>query len=409
MAERLRIVLAGGIGAMPFAGVTWQVMQYLEGFRRLGHDVFYLEDTERWPYDPVAETVSDDAGPAIAYVAELMRRYRLRDAWAYRDVAQNGTLHGVSERVLDQRLKDADVLVNVSGVMVLREAHLQVPARVYLETDPVLPQIEVAQGRQFTIDFLAAHTHHFTYGENFAGSDCLVPVERFRYRPTRPPVILDWWGDHSDPWIRDPVRTGLGDRPFTTVANWRQTDKDIVWNGRKLTWSKDVQFMRFLSLAARTEVPIELALATDDVEIMGVLRSAGWRVIDAGPLSKDIDVYREFIRSSAGEFSVAKEQYALMRSGWFSDRTACYLAAGRPAIVQNTGFGCALPTGEGLFPFDTVDHALSAFEAVRSDYPRHVRAARAIAQEYLRAETVLGKLLTEVAAAPVAAAEGSLS
>jgi hypothetical protein len=377
---------------MPFAGVAWQVMQYLEGFRRLGHDVFYLEDTERWPYDPIAESVSDDAGPAVAYLAGLMARCQLEDAWAYRDVAQDGTLHGASEPELARRLAEADVLVNISGVMVLREEHLRVPVRAYVETDPVLAQIEVAQGREFTIDFLAAHTHHLTYGENFGASDCPVPIERFRYMPTRPPVVLDWWSQNS--------ADGLEDRPFTTVANWHQTGKDIVWNGRTLTWSKDVQFMRFLPVAGRAGVPIELALASDDEQVMALLRGAGWRVRAAGPLSKDIDAYREYVRASAGEFSVAKEQYALLRSGWFSDRTACYLAAGRPAIVQDTGFDCALPTGEGLFGFTTIEDALAAFEAVRSDYRRHARAARELAEDYLRAETVLSRLLADIGTAP---------
>ncbi len=392
---------------MPFAGVAWQVMQYLEGFRRLGHDVFYLEDTERWPYDPVAEWVSDDAGTAIEFVQTLMRRCALDQSWAYRDVAEAGRLHGASESSLDEWLRTADLLVNVSGVMVLREEHLSVPARVYLETDPVLAQIEVALGREFTIDFLAAHTHHFSYGENFGALDCEVPLERFSYRPTRPPVILDWWAGDSDRWISEPGTAELGDRAFTTIANWRQTSKDIVWKGRRLTWSKDVQFMRFLPVAARSGVPIELALASDDGSVSDVLRDAGWRVRPAGPLSKDVDTYRDFIRSSAGEFSVAKEQYALLRSGWFSDRTACYLASGRPAIVQDTGFGCALPTGEGLFAFDTVDDAAGAFAAIRSDYPRHTRAAREIAHEYLRAETVLGRLLGELGSSSTQAAVDS--
>ena len=377
---------------MPFAGVAWQVLQYLEAVRRLGHEVFYLEDTERWPYDPVAESVSDDAGRAVAYVAALMARCGLQEAWAYRDVAEAGALHGLTAERLAEVLRTADVLINVSGVMVLREEHVGIPARVYLETDPVLPQIEIAQGRQFTIDFLAAHTHHFTYGENFGAADCTVPVERFDYRATRPPVVLDWWtprGDHDDAQLRD-------GRPFTTVANWRQTSKDIVWQGRKLTWSKDVQFERFLSLASRVAVPIELALALDDERVMQRLRDCGWRIRSAGPLSKDIDAYRQYIWSSAGEFSVAKEQYALLRSGWFSDRTASYLAAGRPAIVQDTGFGCALPTGEGLFAFATADEAVLAFEEVSSDYSKHARAARAIAEEHLRAETVVGKLLDQV-------------
>jgi hypothetical protein len=383
MADRLRIVVAGGMGAMPFAGVTWQVLHYLEGFRRLGHHVFYLEDTQRWPYDPLNETVCDDAGPAIGYVGALMARHEY--SWAYRDVA-SGELYGASEKSLAEALASADVLVNVSGVMVLRDEHGRVPVRVYLETDPVLPQIEIAQGKQFTTELLAAHTHHFTYGENFGAPECDVPLGRFDYRPTRQPVVLDWWGGDGPPTHR----------AFTTVANWHQTSKDIEWNGRTLTWSKDVQFMRFLALPSRVGVPVELALASDDEDALARLGQAGWQVRPAGALSKDIDAYRDYIRASMGEFSVAKEQYALLRSGWFSDRTACYLAAGRPAIVQDTGFDCALPTGEGLFAFATLDDAVAAFESVCSDYRRHARAAREIAAEHLRAETVLGRLIDEL-------------
>lgn len=382
--SELRIVVAGGVGAMPFAGVAWQVLQYLEGLGRLGHDVFYLEDTQRWPYDPVAETISDDAGPAIAYVASLMRRIGLEDSWAYRDVARAGALHGASEPLLARILREADVLINLSGVMVLREEHMEIPVRAYLETDPVLPQIEVAQGREFTIDFLAAHTHHFSYGENFGAPECGVPIERFSYYPTRPPVILDWW---------KPTGDLASDAPFTTVANWRQTSKDIVWNGTKLTWSKDVQFMRFVELAARVQVPIELALASEDERSESLLRAAGWRIRPAGPLSKDIDSYRDYIRSSRGEFSVAKEQNVALRSGWFSDRTASYLAAGRPAILQDTGFSCALPVGEGLFAFATLEDAQAALERIESDYPRHSRAALEVAACYMEAGRVLGSLL----------------
>lgn len=389
MPERLRIVVAGGVGAMPFAGVAWQVLQYLEGFRRLGHDIFYLEDTMRWPYDPLADTVCDDAAGAISYVNGLMTRCGLQRAWGYRDVAENGKLHGVSEAKLSRTLADADVLINLSGVTVLRDEHLAVPVRVYLETDPVLPQIEVAQGRGFTLELLAAHTHHFTYGQNFGAPDCGVPVERFQYRPTRPPVILDWWNAAQRPG----GEPSLEGRAFTTIANWRQTSKDIDWNGRRLSWSKDVQFMRFLPLASRVTVPIELALALEDEEVLAHLRRAGWRVRRAGPLSKDIDAYRSYISSSAGEFSVAKEQNILLRSGWFSDRTATYLAAGRPTVVQDTAFDCALPAGEGLLAFNDLDSAQHALEKVIADYSSHCAAARMIAEEYLDAEKVLTSLL----------------
>ncbi len=388
MPDRRRIVLAGALGAMPFAGVAWQVLHHLEGLRRLGHRVFYLEDTGRWPYDPGAESLCADARPAVGYLARLMREHDFGDAWAYRDAANGGRLHGVSERRLTDELAGADILLNLSGATLLRDEHVRVPIRVYLETDPVLPQIEVASGRSFTIDLLAAHTHHYTYGTNFGAPDCGVPIERFTYRPTLPPVILDWWESSR------PHTGGRGNGVFTTVANWQQRDKDVTFEGRCLRWSKDTEFLRILGLPGTTSVPLELALAYDaDDPAISRMRSAGWRVRSAGPLSKDPETYREYIRGSAGELSVAKEQNVALRSGWFSDRTATYLASGRPAVIQDTGFGRALPTGQGLFAFSSQVQASAALELIDADYEQQCQAALEIAREHLRAEHVLGALI----------------
>jgi len=390
MGAPLRMVVTGGLGAMPFAGVAWQILHYLEGFKRLGHEVHYVEDSGSWPYDPEQDTVSDDPRPALRYVERHLARCGLERSWAYRS-GVDGTLHGMSERELADVIGRADVLVNVSGFTVPGEALLAIPARIYLETDPVLPQIQVAKGERFTIDLLDAHTHHFTYGENFGSPDCAVPIERYTYMPTRQPVVLDWW---------EPV--GFDDdpkRPFTTIASWKQTAKDVEWQGRTLTWSKDVQFAPYLDLPARFARPLEMSLAISDDATVEKLRGHGWSIRPAAPLSRDVDVYRDYIRASAGEFSVAKEQYAATRSGWFSDRTVTYLAAGRPAVVQDTGFDCALPTGEGLLAFGTPDEAVAALETVAADWERHARAARAIAEEYLSTDRVLARMLSDASLA----------
>jgi hypothetical protein len=384
MSDRLSIVVTGGVGAMPFAGVVWQVLQYLEGFRRLGHDVFYFEDTGSWPYDPVRDTVSEDARPAVAYVAGAMERIGLEEAWAYRN-AVDGALHGVSEQLLAEVVEGADVLANITGITVLNEALATIPVRLYIETDPVLPEIEIAKGNARTAEFLGAHTHVFTYGEKLGTPECPIPLPPFEYHPTRQPVVLDWW---------EPQPGGTSRAHFTTVASWKQTSKDIEWRGDVWTWSKDVQFRPYIDLPSRVARPLELALAIDDDdEAILQLTGAGWQVVPALPMTKDIDRYRDYLARSAGEFSVAKEQYARPRSGWFSDRTACYLALGKPAIVQDTG--TALPTGEGLLAFDSVDEAVAAFEAVEADYERHSESARALAVEYLSAETVLARMLAD--------------
>jgi hypothetical protein len=397
----MRLIVLGIVGGMPVAGVTWQFAHYLEGFRRLGIDVYYVEDTGTWPYDPGRNSVTDDCRYAVGYLGEVMARYGFRDRWAYRAAPPDGRTFGLSESRVARLFEEADALVNITGSTVLRAEHQRVPVRIYLETDPVETQIEIAKGNSYHIDLLSAHTHHFTYGENLGQPDCGVPVERFVYRPTRQPVVLDWWG---------PPTTSSSAR-FTTIASWRQSGKDVEWNGETYTWSKHHEFLKLIDLPRRTRQPLELALALkstvrdgddgwvledeEEVEAVRLLRSYGWRVTSGLSLSRTPAPYRNFIVGSRGEFTVAKDQNVRLRSGWFSDRSACYLAAGRPVITQNTGFGARLPNGEGLFAFDTMDEILAALGAVNADYDRHHRAARAIAEEYFRAETVLTRLLED--------------
>ena len=234
------LIVLGMMGRMPVAGVTWQALHYLEGFRRLGFAAYYVEDTGEWPYDPDRNTISDDPSYAVRSIGDLMARHGFADRWAYR--AADGRVFGLSADGLRRLLERADALVNVTGATVLREEHRRVPVRIYLETDPVLPQIEIARGNAFHIDMLSAHTHHFTYGENIGQPDCGVPVTRFPYRPTRPPVILDWWA---------PEAAAPGPC-FTTVASWRQAGKDVEWQGETYTWSKHHEFLKFIDLPRRT-------------------------------------------------------------------------------------------------------------------------------------------------------------
>jgi hypothetical protein len=392
MKRGLRLVVVGMMGRLPYAGVTWQILHYLEGFRRLGHDVHYIEDTGAWPFDPDKNCITDDSSYAVNYIRSMMDWCGLPDRWAYKAAEQGGHIFGLSESHFARVLHEADVLINLSSCTVLNAQHMCIPVRVYLETDPVRPQIEIAKGDPATISLLNAHTHHFSFGENFGASDCGVPVQAFRYIPTRQPIILDWWRPLSER-----QNTSWTDGRFTTVASWRQAERDVEWQGELYTWSKHHQFLRFIDLPNRTSQPLELALA-GDADAVRLLSSHGWRVLDACNLSKSIGPYHDYIVGSRGEFTVAKDQYARLRSGWFSDRSASYLAAGRPVVTQDTGFGNILPVGEGLFAFHSMDEILTAFQAINSDYEKHSRAARAIAEEYFRAETVLGRLLGELGA-----------
>ncbi len=388
--KQLRVVLMGMMGSTPFAGVAWQVIHYIEGFRRLGCDVYYVEDTGTWPYDPEANTITDDCGYTVDYLARLMNWCGMGDRWVYRAASQGYRVFGLSQIELSQVIARADVLVNLTGSTLLRDEHLRVPIRIYLETDPVLPQIEIAKGHKSTIDLLSAHTHHFSYGENFGAPDCGVPIERFHYQPTRQPIVLEWWPDSQT------SRGAAASTTFTTIANWEQSGKEIEWDGESYTWSKHIEFLKFIDLPRRTPQLFELALAIGDTAAVALLESSGWRITDALLLSRDFLRYRDYILSSRGEFTVAKDQNIRLRSGWFSDRSACYLAAGRPVITQDTGFGNIIPTGRGLFAFKTMGDILAALDAIMTDYEGHARAAREIAAEYFAAERVVASLLGRV-------------
>ena len=209
-----------------------------------------------------------------------------------------------------------------------------------------------------------------------------MPVERFRWLPTRQPVVLDLW-DHA----------------HATAGDGLHDDHDLAQQGqgrrlprRHYYWTKDREFEKFLDLPRRRPVPFELAVGVDD-DGRQRLREHGWRQVDSVEISRDADRYRDYIQRSRGEFTVARDQYVRPNTGWFSDRSACYLAAGRPVITQETGFSKFLPTGRGLFGFRTMDDVLAAVDAIESDYEGHCRAAREIAAEYFAAEKVVGSLM----------------
>ncbi len=391
----MRIIILGGMGRIPFAGTVWQVLNYAEGFRRLGHDVYYVEDTGQWPYYASADATLEEACEWTAnYIGDAMRWCSMPGHWAYRAAAQNGRIYGLSESQYERLFREADALINLTGSTVLQDEHSRVPVRVFLQTDPGVGEILAAEGDKGTLKMLEAHTHFANFGENLGAPDCLLPPGPFPYKPTRQPVILDWFAP-STHGHSNGRHCGAALR-FTTVGNWKQTGCDIVWKGEKYTWSKHAQFLKVLDLPQRIDQPIELALASIAKRDIRLLQSNGWQIADACAISSDIFRYRSYLLESDGEFTVAKDQNIRWRTGWFSDRSACYLAAGKPVITQDTAFGNVLPVGEGLFAFKTIDDAVHAFEAIRSDYHRQSRAAMTIGEEFFRAEKVLAKLLSDL-------------
>jgi hypothetical protein len=378
------LLVLGIVGQYPMAGVAWQAIHYLLGLRQLGWDVYYVEDSGAPPYDPRVGGASGDSAYAVGYVADVMRRIGFTDRWVYLDMVQNET-HGLPRTRLDALYREAVAIVNLCGATAPRAEHRRGARLLYIETDPVYEQLRIATGATASLDFLAAHDVLFTYGENLGAPDCPVPLERFAWKTTRPPVVLDCWEARTDPAAVH----------FTSIASWENKGKDITWGGVAYQWTKHVNFLHFLDLPRRTPQRFRLAMNPLDAAVEARIRAAGWELVDPAPISRDIDAYRDFIYGARGEFTVAKDIYVRPRSGWFSDRSVCYLAAGKPVVTQDTAFGKFVPTGEGLFAYATMEEAVDALARIDADYARHGAAARRIAAEHFGAAPVLGRLLAD--------------
>ncbi len=317
-------------------------------------------------------------------MAAILEAHGFGNRWAFRGNYPEGRCYGLPEEQILRLYREADAFLNVTGAQELREEHLTCRRRIYVETDPVAAQIKVAQGDEQTIGALTAHDTLFSFGGNFGAPDCKVPLDRFQWLPSRQPVVLDFW--------KNRCVTSPNGAPFNTIATWQNKGKDLVFNGETYYWSKDREFMKVLELPLRRDVPFELAVGVED-GVRKLLESKRWRVADPVAISSEPEDYRNYILNSRGEFTVAKDQNIRLRSGWFSDRSACYLAASRPVINQDTGFGSYLPTGKGLFAFQTMDDVLAAGDETHHDYAGNCRAAREIAAEYFAAEKVVGSLM----------------
>jgi hypothetical protein len=405
----LRVIVTGLIAQHPsLGGVSWDYLQYALGLARLGHDVYYFEDSGQWPYTNDGgpsgnEWVARDCRANVEHLAQTMARFGLQDKWAYR-FPTAGQWYGLSDGNRRDIIESADLLINVSGTLEHPTNYRGVKRLIYIDSDPAFTQVKLALPQEHA-DFcerMNAHDLHFSFGESFTSA---VPDTQYRWRPTRQPIALSEWQSSVIPR-----------NVYTTVMSWTSY-KPISYAGRSFG-QKDIEFKRFLELA-RIVHPVSLEVAmhklqhadwrTDDNSAPSICRRAGkdflspydlltslgWRVVDSALVCANLDDYRAYIESSKGEWSVAKNGYVTGRAGWFSCRSACYLAAGRPVIVQDTGFGKVLPVGEGILTFGTMDEAVVAILEVEENYQKHANAARAIAKAYFDSDKVLSRLLEE--------------
>ena len=376
---KLRIIVTGLIGQYPLGGVSWDYLQYVLGLKLLGHDVYYLEDSGQWPFSPLQGGTAKDGSFTVDYLSRLMASYELNDRWAY-CFPWESRWFGLPDSRRESVLASADVLINVSGTLAQPERYRQIPMMIYIDSDPVFTQVKLARGQRDFQRMVALHDQHFSFGETLGAR---VPPTEFDWLPTRQPVVLKEWQPLT--YRRD---------AFTTVMNWTSY-KPLEYAGRSFG-QKDVEFRDYLDLPSRVPNSVlEIAVNSGKTKRTPVdlLRNRGWRVVHPDVVCPDMDSYREYIRTSKAEWSVAKNGYVQGDSGWFSCRSACYLASGRPVVLQDTGFSRVLPCGEGILAFTSLDEAVAGIQEVDNSYPRHSEAAAALASTFFDSNRVLSDLL----------------
>jgi hypothetical protein len=401
----LRIIVTGLIAQHRLlGGVAWDYLNVVLGMKQLGHDVYYIEDSGEWPYSfdgpRGRDGLANDPRPTVEHLANVMAQVGLATKWAYH-FPPTCEWFGLSDEKRKELIPSADLLINVSGTLEKPEDYRRVRKLVYIDTDPVFTQIDVVGGNLGRLQQLNAHDVHFTVGECI---DQDVPDTGHRWYITKHPIVLNEW------------RSSLPHRnAFTTVMNWTSY-KVVTYCGRTYG-QKDVEFLKFMNLPQKVpSTTLEVALHKPHIRWPSnyentpscartlnqndttwtpyeVLTQLGWHVVDATQVCPDFRCYRQYIRTSQGEWSVAKNGYVDGRSGWFSGRSACYLAAGRPVIVQDTGFSRVLPAGEGVLSFSTLDEAEAGIREIERNYSRHAKAASEIAEAYFDSDKVVSRLL----------------
>jgi hypothetical protein len=367
----MRILFAGIIARYPFGGVTWCSLMYLLGLRALGHEVFYLEDTGECVYDPVQNTRATDPTYGTTYIHNALEPFGLGDRWSF--VNYDGTYHGRSADEVRRYAADAELFINLSGgSWFWRDEYARIPHKVFVDSDPAFTQLAIAKAEPWYVEFFERFDHLFTFGANIGTPASPIPCGALTWHKTWQPITMDDWRTERAPRDR-----------FTTVMTWQiESFADVGGN-------KDQEFVKFIELPSRTPQRFELAINGPQQR----LRPYGWETVDAMQVSRTPAAYRDFIHGSKAEFGVAKQTYVANRSGWFSDRTECYLASGRPALVQDTGWTAHLPSGAGLLAFTDIDEAIAGVDRINADYDRHAREAIEIAREHFDARVVLPKLL----------------
>lgn len=375
----------------PVGGVAWDYLQYPIGLARLGHDVVYHEDTWCWPYDPLQRTMTDDPAYSAGYLREFFARYapELGERWHYLHLHE--TSSGMSRAAFYEFARSADLFINVSGGSFFPDALSPSCRKLFLDTDPGYNQIILSEKPSWSENVerwcagVRAHDRHFTYAENIGSPDCTMPSAGIAWRPTRMPIVPELW----------PARAGevKPEAPWSTVMTWNVFKGKLEYRGVEYR-GKAQEFAKIADLPRRLGRNFRVAVGGTEAPL-AALAAQGWSAEDGPSATLSPRDYQDYLAASRGEVSVAKHVYVALKTGWFSCRSACYLAGSRPVVVQDTGFSNILPTGSGLHAFTTEDEAAAAIEAVEADYPAEMAAARDIALAHFDARHVLSRLIDD--------------
>jgi hypothetical protein len=372
------VLVSGAVAQRPgYGGHAWVFLQYLLGFRRLGYDVLFVDWlSEEMCGGPVAGSAN------TRYLTGVMERFGLGDSFSLLDSGSGEAVAGIPRREVLRRAADAAFLLNVMGYLEDEEILAASQLRVFLDIDPGFPQMWRELG---LADVLAGYDRFVTVGVNLGRSSCSIPTCGLDWITTRPPVVLEAW----------PPRPG-GSR-YTSVATWRGAFAPVEYEGHHYG-VRAHELRKFAELPRRSALPFELALdihPADSSDRELLLRN-GWNLVDPILAAGEPETYRDYVGASRAEVMVAKQLYVVTRSGWFSDRSACYLASGKPVLAQDTRLDSLDPTGEGLLTFKTLEEAVTGAREIERDYPRHARAARELAEAHFDSDKVLGRLLARL-------------
>ena len=397
-ADSLRIAVTGLAATFPFGGVFWDYLQYPLGLQRLGHEVLYIEDTGQWSYDPRQATFSESGSHNAELLARAIQKLdqSLANRWHFRDAT--GKTFGRTKEDVAAFCRSADLFLNISASCWMRDEYLAAKRLVFIDSDPMYTQASIPDYLAGTIadvdrrrvEGLLQHDVFFTFAENIGAPDCRVPSNLIDWLPTRQPIVLDCFSTHTVPLARRR-------RTLTTVASWEPSQRPLVVDGERYL-GKSAEFERYIDLPAQSSLPLEVAL--NGPAPIKTMLGHGWQLADPNSVSADPWTYRNYLAHSHGEWSVAKHAYVAGKTGWFSCRTACYLALGVPAVVQDTGFSRYIPTGEGVIAFDSLDEAADGIARIAREPVRHAKAACAVASEYFDSDKVLTQLVERAMQAP---------